>query len=122
MEIELFLTLKLFIFFFSDLIVGFVDTTYNVSEGDGNVTVLVEIKQGTVGNGETITLEFTTRSNTATSMSTTEEYLLIFRHTAFFYLLPSFFQVHRIIPPQFKFFPSHLVKEMVPRFPYLSQL
>ena len=48
-----------------------------MSEGDGSVTVFVEIKQGTVGGGETVTLEFTTRDNTATSMSATEEYLYL---------------------------------------------
>ena len=59
-----------------------------MSEGDGSVTVFVEIKQGTVGGGETVTLEFTTRDNTATSMSATEEYLYL--DILNFYSLASF--------------------------------
>ena len=38
-----------------------------MSEGDGTVTVTVEIKQGTVGDGQTFSLEFTTRDNKALS-------------------------------------------------------
>ena len=52
------------------------------------MTVFVEIKQGTVGGGETVTLEFTTRDNTATSMSATEEYLYL--DILNFYSLASF--------------------------------
>ena len=48
------------------LAIGFVQTVYSVSEGDGNVTVVVEIKQGTVGSGETVSLEFITQDITAT--------------------------------------------------------
>ena len=72
-----FLADSLYILFFypSDLVVGFVDREYSVSEGDGSITVFVEIKQGIVGSGETVTLEFTTRDNTATSMFRIEEYL-----------------------------------------------
>ena len=36
-----------------ELIVGFVDTVYSVSEAVATVTVLVEIKAGTVRDGET---------------------------------------------------------------------
>ena len=50
-----------------ELIVGFVDTVYSVSEAVGTVTVLVEIKAGTVGDGETVRMEFTTRDKTASS-------------------------------------------------------
>ena len=50
-----------------ELIFGFVDTVYFVSEAVGTVTVLVEIKAGTVGDGETVRLEFTTRNSTASS-------------------------------------------------------
>ena len=50
-----------------ELIVEFVDTVYSVSESVGTVTVLVEIKAGTVGDGETVRLLFTTRDNTASS-------------------------------------------------------
>ena len=50
-----------------ELVVGFQKTVYSVSEGDGIATVIVEIKQGTVGNGQTVSLEFTTGDNTAIS-------------------------------------------------------
>ena len=50
-----------------ELIVGFVDTVYSVLEGVGTVTVLVEIKAGTVGDEETVRMEFTTRDKTASS-------------------------------------------------------
>ena len=49
------------------MIIGFVDTVYSVSEAVGTVMVLVEIKAGTVGDGETIRLNFTTKDNTASS-------------------------------------------------------
>ena len=38
---------------------------YFVSEGDGSVTVVVEIKQGTVGGGETVSVDFVTKDKTA---------------------------------------------------------
>ena len=41
-------------------------TVYSVSEGDGSVTVVVEIKQGTVGGGETVSVAFATKDKTAT--------------------------------------------------------
>ena len=50
-----------------ELIVGFVETVYSVIESVGDVMVLVEIKAGTVGDGETVRLQFTTRDNTASS-------------------------------------------------------
>ena len=50
-----------------ELIIRFVDTVYSVSEAVGTVMVLVEIKAGTVGDGETVRLQFTTRDNTASS-------------------------------------------------------
>ena len=50
-----------------ELIVGFIDTVYSVSEAVATVTVLVEIKAGTVGDGETVRMEFTTRDKTASS-------------------------------------------------------
>ena len=50
-----------------ELIIGFVDTVYSVSEAVGTVMVLVEIKAGTGGDGETIRLNFTTKDNTASS-------------------------------------------------------
>ena len=75
-------------YFNQEVIVGFVDTAYSVSEGDVSVNVTVEIKQGKVGNGETVILELTTRDNTATSMSTTEKYLCL--DILNFYHLPSF--------------------------------
>ena len=42
-------------------------TVYSVSKRDGTVTVTVEIKQGIEGNGQNISLKFTTRDNTALS-------------------------------------------------------
>ena len=63
---ELFLiTLFLLTLFPLELVVGFQKTVYSVSEGDGTATIIVEIKQGTVGNGQTVSLEFTTGDNTA---------------------------------------------------------
>ena len=50
-----------------ELIVGFVETVYSVLEAVGTVTVLVEIKAGTVGDGEPVKLKFTTRDKTASS-------------------------------------------------------
>ena len=50
-----------------ELIVGFVDTVYSVIEAVDTVMVLVEIKAGTVGDGEIVRLQFTTRNNTASS-------------------------------------------------------
>ena len=38
-----------------------------MSESDGTVTVTVEIKKGTVGDGQTVSLEFNTRDNRALS-------------------------------------------------------
>ena len=49
------------------LFVGFQKTVYSVSESDGTVTVSVEIKKGTVGDGQTVSLNFITRDNTALS-------------------------------------------------------
>ena len=49
-----------------ELVVGFVQTLYFVSEGDGSIIVIVEIKQGTVRGGETVSLEFTTKDRSAT--------------------------------------------------------
>ena len=49
-----------------ELIVGFVDTVYSVSEAVGTVMVLVEIKAGTARDGEPVKLEFT-RDKTASS-------------------------------------------------------
>ena len=54
-----------------------------------SVNALVDNKEGTVRNGETVTLDFTTRNNTALCMSTTEEYFLSLDILNFF-LLPSF--------------------------------
>ena len=50
-----------------ELVVGFQKTVYSASECDGTANVIVQIKQGTVGNGETVSLEFTTGDNTAIS-------------------------------------------------------
>ena len=49
-----------------ELVVGFVETSYSVSERDGSVTVAVEIKRGTVGDGETVSVKFATKDKTAT--------------------------------------------------------
>ena len=38
-----------------------------MSESDGTVPVTVEIKKGTVGDGQTVSLNFTTRDNTSLS-------------------------------------------------------
>ena len=38
-----------------------------MSESDGTVPVTVEIKKGTVGDGQTVSLNFITRDNTALS-------------------------------------------------------
>ena len=38
-------------------------TVYSVTEGDGNVTVTVGILNGTVGAGETVILQFSTRDD-----------------------------------------------------------
>ena len=52
-----------------------------------SVNVLVDNKEGAVRNGETVTLDFTTRNNTALCMSTTEEYFLSLDILNFFLLL-----------------------------------
>ena len=51
-----------------ELTVGFVKTVYSVSEGDGTVTVTVGILDGTVGAGETVILQFSTRNDLAVGM------------------------------------------------------
>ena len=51
-----------------ELVVGFVQTLYFVSEGDGSVIVIVEIKQGTVRGGDTVSLEFATKDKSATGI------------------------------------------------------
>ena len=50
-----------------ELVVGFQKTVYSASEGIGTANIIVEIRHGTVGNGETVSLEFTTEDNTAIS-------------------------------------------------------
>ena len=49
-----------------ELVVGFVRTVYSVSEGDGSVIAVIVIKQGTVGGGETVSVDFATKDKTAT--------------------------------------------------------
>ena len=55
-------------FVFLGVVVGFTKTLYAVSEGDGVAIVTVEIFEGTVGVGESFTLQFSTQDNTAKSV------------------------------------------------------
>ena len=48
--------------------VGFLKTVYSVSEGDGTVTLTVGILSGTVGTGESVTLQFSTTAGSAVGM------------------------------------------------------
>ena len=50
------------------MVVGFTKTLYAVSEGDGVAIVTVEIFEGTVGDRESFTLQFSTQDNTAKSV------------------------------------------------------
>ena len=50
---------------FSGVVVGFTKTTYGVSEGDGVTVLNVKIFEGTVGDGESFNLQFSTQGNTA---------------------------------------------------------
>jgi len=51
-----------------ELVVGFAETSYTVFEGDGVATVSVVITQGSVGMGETVSLNFSTTDDTAIGM------------------------------------------------------
>ena len=60
-----FFLFTLFFFLFSVVVVGFTETTYTVSEGDGVAVVTVKTFEGTVGDGECFNLQCSTQENTA---------------------------------------------------------
>ena len=63
-----FFLFTLFFFFFPGVVVGFTESTYTVSEGDGVAIVTVKLLEGTVGDGESFSLLFSTQDNTAKSV------------------------------------------------------
>ena len=50
------------------MVVGFRKATYTVSEDDDVAIVTVDIFEGTVGDGESFSLQFCTKDNTAKSV------------------------------------------------------